>query len=395
MTEARHGKSMILLLAAVAALGSLATQLLVPTLPLIARDLRIGSDQAQLTISVFLIGLGAGQLVIGPLSDRIGRKPVLIGGMALFCAGCIGGALTQDLTLLLAARLAQALGGAAGIVTARVLVADLYPPEEHIARQATLMGVILISPALAPVIGGLIGELAGWRAIFVLLAVAAVVSSMISFAYLPRTTRASGPSSPSPDPKPGSFLTSRRFLGPALAIAGGSSALYMFLGAAPFLLAHDHGFSAHEVGTAMMLVAGCSIGGTRLVARIERRHSALVVGTATLLTGALALLASALFGQTSLAAFLGAMSLLGLGAGISGPAGITRIIRSAPGREGTASSLAGAGQMLASAACSMLLAASGPVSVARLAVGLTLSCMVALAGALLAIRSDSSMQGLA
>jgi MFS transporter, DHA1 family, multidrug resistance protein len=315
--------------------------------------------------------------------------------MALFCAGCIVGALAQDLTGLLMARLAQALGGAAGIVTGRVLVADLYPPEEHTARQATLMGVILISPALAPVIGGLIGELAGWRAIFVLLAVAAVGGSVVSLLFLPRTTKKRSAAEQSAGNKPGSFIKSRRFFGPALAIAGGSSALYMFLGASPFLLAHDHGLTAREVGAAMMLVASCSIGGTRLVAHIERHRSGLIVGTTTLMTGALALLASAMSGHTSLGAFLGAMALLGLGAGISGPAGITRVIRSAPGREGTASSLAGAGQMLASAASSMLLAASGAVSIGRLAVGLTLACAVALAGALLAARAGSSMQGLA
>jgi DHA1 family bicyclomycin/chloramphenicol resistance-like MFS transporter len=391
MANTSYGKSMILLLAAVAALASLATQLLVPTLPLIARDLRVGSDQAQLAISVFLIGLGAGQLVIGPLTDRIGRKPVLIGGMALFCAGCIAGALAQELPVLLAARMAQALGGAAGIVTGRVLVADLYPPEEHIARQATLMSVILISPALAPVIGGLIGELAGWRAIFVLLALVAVISSAVSLIYLPHEAARHGSLLAARGQTTGSYLLSWTFLGPTCAIAGGSAALYMFLGASPFLLAHDYALAPREVGMAMMLVAGCSIGGTRLVAPIEKRFSALIVGTSLLLTGSLCLLTCWLVDQTGFAAFLGAMSLLGLGAGISGPAGITRIMRSAPGREGTATSLAGATQMLASAASSMLLAASGPVSFGRLAMGLSLGCSVALTGAVLAKRAEATM----
>ncbi len=388
-----HGRATILLLAAIAALASLATQLLVPTLPLIASDLRVSAGEAQLTVSLFLLGLAGAQLLVGPLSDQLGRKPVLLAGMALFVAGSLLGAFAANLPSLLAARLAQALGGAAGIVSGRVLVADLFPAQEHAARQATLMSVILVSPALAPVIGGFLGELAGWRSIFVVLTVVGLVVTAFTAIRLPgRIGTANHPLSAT---GMRGALANRCFLGPALAVAGGSASLYMFLANAPFLLAHDHALSPREVGAFLMVAAGSSIGGTFLVAPIERRGSALLTGSATLFVAAFALLIGTLGGLTSMWFFMATTALLGFGAGMSGPAGIARIIRSAPGREGTATSLAGAAQMLASAASTAFLASFGNATTLRLAIGLTLGCLCAVAGALLSRRSRDPMQGLA
>ena len=164
-------RKVVFLLAATAALGSLATQLLIPALPDIAREMRIGIGSAQLIIGVFLAGLGAGQLLVGPVADRWGRKPVLIAGLCLYALASLGGALAQDLPMLLLARAGQALGASAGIVTARVILNDLYPPHKAASAQATLMAIILVSPALAPVIGGWMTEFMGWRTILFVLTV--------------------------------------------------------------------------------------------------------------------------------------------------------------------------------------------------------------------------------
>jgi DHA1 family bicyclomycin/chloramphenicol resistance-like MFS transporter len=185
VTAKAAGRGTILLLAAVAALGSLATQLLVPALPQVAHDLHVGPGPAQLVISVFLVGLGAGQLLTGPLTDRLGRKPVLLAGLLIYCAGSLAAALAPSLPLLLGARALQALGGATGVVTARVLVGDLFPPHETAGRQATLMAVVLISPALAPVIGGTLSELVGWRWLFGGLAAAGLAGLAIAVPGLP------------------------------------------------------------------------------------------------------------------------------------------------------------------------------------------------------------------
>lgn len=386
------GRGTILLLALIAAVGSLATQLLVPVLPMLAADLRIGAGDAQLVIATYLIGLGTGQLVAGPVADRTGRRPVLIGGTLVFCLGSALAWAAPGFGLLLAARLLQALGASAGIVTVRVLVGDLFPPEEAAGRQASLMAVVLISPALGPAIGGALGEWLGWRAIFALLGGAGLMAIAVIALHLPEPARRAAPPARTRirDDLRG-LVRNPRFTGPALAMAAGSSALYMFLGTAPFLLAHDHGLSPRETGLALMAVALASIGGTFLVARLDRRRIALETGVALLVAASLGLGAVALGGQGALAALLAPLVVLGLGAGICGPAGITRIIRSAPGREGTASSVAGAFQMLASAGCASLLGRFAPMTSGKLAVALVLVTSLAGLGATLSGKSDKTV----
>ncbi len=372
-----------MILAAIAALGSLATQLIVPALPQIARDLHAGADDAQLVIGVYLAGLGLGQLFAGPMADRIGRKPVLVTGLVLFSLASLAAALAPSLPALLAARLVQALGGAAGVVTSRVLVGDLFPPEEAAAKQATLMAVVLISPALAPVLGGLLSETAGWRTAFVLLALGGIGGVLFSARALPESSRHAAADTPGLVTGLRRLAGNRNFLGPALTIMGGTAGLYMFLGTAPFLLEHTHGLRPRDVGLCLMLVASASIAGTFLVAPLERRGDALLAGTLLVGAGALTLLLLALAGFGSLAAFLGPATLFGLGAGISGPAGISRIIAAERGLAGTAASLAGAGQMLVSALAAALLGRFAPVDAQSLGIGMVACSALALAAALM------------
>lgn len=390
---AKPGRETILLLALIAAVGSLATQLLVPVLPLLAADLHVGAGDAQLVIATYLVGLGTGQLLAGPIADRAGRRPVLMGGTIVFCFGSALAWAAPGFWLLLAARLLQALGASAGIVTVRVLVGDLFPPDEAAGRQASLMAVVLISPALGPALGGALGEWLGWRAIFAILGAAGMIALAIIAVRLPEPPprTSTRPATRIRDDL-GGLARNPRFAGPALAIAAGSSALYMFLGTAPFLLAHDHGLSPRETGLTLMVVALASIAGTFLVARLDRRRIALETGAALTVVASLGLGAVALSGSAALGALMAPLVVLGLGAGICGPAGITRIIRSSPGREGTATSVAGACQMLASAGCASLLGRFAPMTPGKLALALILVTTVAGLGATLSAKSpDTAM----
>jgi DHA1 family bicyclomycin/chloramphenicol resistance-like MFS transporter len=364
-------RSTILLLGAIAALGSLATQLLVPALPSIAGELGVGVASAQLIVGVFLIGLGAGQLLVGPVADRMERRTLLMVGLLVYSAASVLGLFAESLPVLLAARLGQAVGSAAGLVTARVLLNQLVPPDKAVAAQASLMAVVLVSPALAPVIGGLLTELFGWRAIMGGLSGAGLVFALVVMRRIPAHTRGGTDAN---------RLTLRlayrrvlanpRFLAAAAAMAFGSASLYVFLGAAPFLLEGFYHLSPRETGMCLLLVACASIAGTRMVGLIQRRADPLLVSTSLGLLAATTLLLLSWQTNPPLALLLAPLVLLGLTAGLTGPTAISHILACEPGLEGTATSLAGALQMAASAFLAWLLAHYAAGSALHLALSL-------------------------
>ena len=377
MTTPRGHLATILSLAGIAALGSLAMQLVVPSLPLMTHEFRASPVAVQKVIGVYLLGLAIGQFVAGPMIDRIGRRPILLGGLALFITGSVGAALAPSLPLLLAARLLQALGGACGIVTSRVLVGDLFPPEEIPARQATLMSVLLISPAVAPVIGGSIAELAGWRSVFaVLVLLGAAVATFAALRFRENRSEAR-PAAPSLTRAWRELAGIPRFTGHALAIACGSASLYSFLASAPFLLNREYGIGPRDTGLFLLLVAGSSIVGTKFVARIDRGGRGAMTGAAITASGAALLLLFAIAGWHRLAAFVVPMVLIGFGSGVLGPTGIAQVILSRPGLEGTASSLAGATQMTASAMASSLIGAADTLRLGTVVLTLALLAFAA------------------
>lgn len=373
-------RAAILLFGGIAALGSLATQLLVPALPSIAAELEVGIASAQLIIGVFLIGLGAGQLLVGPLTDRMERRSLLLLGLLVYASSSLLGLVASSFGLLLLARLGQAAGSAAGLVTARVLLNQMVVPEKAVAAQASLMTVVLVSPVLAPVIGGLLTETVGWRAIMAGLALAALTAALVVNRSIPARD------GPAPAVRPPlrvayrRILASRRFLSAAGAMAFGSASLYLFLGSAPFLLEQSYRLAPRETGMALLLVASASIAGTRVVTLIDRRTDPLLVSTVLGLLAAATLAGVSWLGDPVLPLLLTPLVLLGLTAGLTGPTAISHILASEPGLEGTTTSLAGALQMTASAVLAWLL---GPFAAAS-ALHLGLSLMPLTGAALLA-----------
>ncbi|HQS70118.1 MAG: MFS transporter [Novosphingobium sp. 28-62-57] len=374
----------ILTLAAIAAMGSMAIHMLVPALPLIAADFAIGEARAQQVVSVYLAGLAAGQLVAGPLADRLGRRPVMLSGLTLYILGSAAAAFAAKPEWLLLARLVQALGGACGVVTARVMVGDVFGQARAAGVQATLMTIVLISPAIAPVIGGAVADFAGWRAVFALLACAGMLALVAAWQRLAETS--AGQRRPA---QARSLLgdyaqlaRNRRFVLTTLTLCAASSGLYMFLGAAPFLLVHRFGLSSAEAGLALLVIAAASIGGTRLVVPVERRFSALILGTASSATGASIAFVLAVSGIEGVVPLIAPITLLGLGAGLAGPVAFNAVAFAEAGLAATATSLAGALQMLASGTAMALLGLLAPLDPLRVACALVLAAGIALASAL-------------
>src|SRR4029079_7902229 len=199
------------LLAGLSAVGPLTTDMYLPSLPDIARQLDASTAQVQLTISAYLIGFAVGQIFYGPVSDRHRRKPVLLAAIALYCAAggacagrpghkpvllaaialyCVASvacALSTSIEMLIVARAFQALGGSGGIVLTRAIVRDIYSGA-HAGRELSVIGsVMALAPVLAPVIGGLIQTVFGWRVTFLALVGAGFAGAAVVWALLPET----------------------------------------------------------------------------------------------------------------------------------------------------------------------------------------------------------------
>lgn len=159
-------RRLTILLAAFGAIAPLAIDMYLPGVPSMARDLSVSANEAGMSVSVFFIGMAAGQLIAGPLSDRVGRRPMVFAGLILFICGGIAAVLAQSFTLLLAARLLQALGACCVTTCSRAAVRDMLEPREA-ARLFSLLALVGgLIPLIAPSIGNTLLQFAGWRAMF-------------------------------------------------------------------------------------------------------------------------------------------------------------------------------------------------------------------------------------
>ncbi|WP_404417343.1 Bcr/CflA family multidrug efflux MFS transporter [Marinospirillum sp.] len=187
MVKVKNPHRLIVLLAALVAFGPLSIDMYLPSLPLIAADLGAAQADIQLTISSFLIGLFIGMLFYGPLSDKLGRRPLLLGGITLYLLASIACFLAVSAEWLIAARFLQALGAAAASVLARAIVRDLFPLNEA-ARVLSLMHLVtMIATLIAPLVGGYLIMLTGWRSLFVVLFVFAALVLLFSVWKIPET----------------------------------------------------------------------------------------------------------------------------------------------------------------------------------------------------------------
>jgi len=177
------------LLAALSAIGPLTTDMYLPSLPDIARQLHASTAQAQFTISAYLIGFAVGQIFYGPVSDRRGRKPILIAALALYCIASLACSLSTSIEMLIVARAFQALGGCGGIVLARAIVRDIHSGARAGRELSLIASVMALAPVLAPIAGGFLQTYFGWRAIFFTLVGAGFAGVGIVWAALPETLK--------------------------------------------------------------------------------------------------------------------------------------------------------------------------------------------------------------
>jgi DHA1 family bicyclomycin/chloramphenicol resistance-like MFS transporter len=343
------------LLALLTALGPLAMDLYLPSLPAIAKAFAAPLSDVQLTISSYLVGFAGGQIIYGPLSDRFGRKPVLLAALAIFCLGTIITFATPTIAALIAARTLQGMGAAGSTVLARAIVRDLYEGPRA-GRELSLMGAIMgVTPIVAPMIGGVTQTAFGWRFGFIVIFVAGTAAITAVWHLLPETARPNAERGETLAELIGSYaaiLKNRSFLA-HLAIATTTyCGLFAYISGSSFVLQGLYGLSPFAFGLFYGVTSFGFIGGTLLASHAVIRHGfdrTIGLGATALATGGLLLILAGAFMPTQVVALAPPMMLYSAGIGLSLPLALAGSLQPFPDRAGAASSLVGAIQQTAGA----------------------------------------------
>jgi DHA1 family bicyclomycin/chloramphenicol resistance-like MFS transporter len=345
------------LLAALSAIGPLTTDMYLPSLPEIARQLDASTAQAQLTISAYLIGFAVGQIFYGPVSDRHGRKPVLVAAIALYCVTSLACALSTSIEMLIVARAFQALGGSGGIVLTRAVVRDIYSGARA-GRELSLIGsVMALAPVLAPIAGGLVQTEFGWRATFLILVIVGLLGGVIVLLLLPETLNARAAEPVSMRSTFRSYRVVARnpsylaYLGIASASYAG---LFAWISGAAFVLQNLYGLTPFDFGVAFALGSIGYMTGSAFAARMVVKlglDGMLGIGGCACAAGGLGMMVAVAFGLTSFLSLVLPVAVYLAGLGMVLPQGIAGAMTPFPERAGAASSLFGFVQQSTAALC--------------------------------------------
>jgi MFS transporter, DHA1 family, multidrug resistance protein len=347
--------ALTLLLSLLTGLGPLSMDMYLPSLPAIGQALAASTAQVQLTISSYLFGFAAGQIVYGPVSDRFGRRPVILAALALYAIGSVFCAVTQSIETLIAVRFVQALGGAGAIVLARAVVRDLYSGVRA-GRELSLMGSITaFAPIVAPAIGGVLQTMFGWRASFILLVIFALCAGTAAARLLPETLkqRTPGPFSlSSMRALYRSVLVHRGFLANLGILTASFVGLFAWISGVSVVMQGVYGLSPAAFGATYAVSALGYMLGTSIAARVVMRiglDRTMGIGAVIQAAGGVTMAAAVALGLGSVAWLVGAMTLYLAGMGFVLPQTQASALTPFPDRAGTASSLMGFTQQSAAA----------------------------------------------
>jgi len=332
------------------ALGPMATQILTPAVPFVHRDFAISMAAAQTLISLAFATIAVMTLVYGPLSDRYGRRPVILTGTALFCFGSLVAALAPTPEILIAGRMLQAAGSSAGLVLTRTIVHDVYGRERSAKVLSYVTMVMIFVPMLSPLAGGLLLDHISWRAIFVLCTVLGAIALALLAARLPEThtTRATTLGLRATLGNFRALLADRRYVGPALFFGFVMATFFATQAAVPFLIVEVHGGTATEYGIWFAVVCAMYIGGNYASGRwghlVPRGRLILFSGIGCLATAIVGLAAVDTFGWNTATLFLPTVVLSLLAAIAIAPVQ-AEAVAAQPERSGAASGLMSGLQM--------------------------------------------------
>ncbi len=392
MIRAATSAPRLLTLVLLTALSVLSLNMFLPSLPNIARDLDADYSLVSLSIAGYLAATAILQLVMGPLSDRFGRRPVLLAGLMIFILASLVCALTTDIGIFLAFRILQ---GAiiSGAALSRAVIRDMVPARE----AASLMGYVgmamAVAPMLGPLLGGVLDELFGWRASFFAFFAMGLAVLALCWVDLGETNKTPSETLMEQFRSYPELLRARRFWGYALCMAFSTGAFYCFIAGAPLLAATLFGMSPASLGFCLgTITAGFALG-SYLSGRLARRYSLavlMIAGRVVACAGLLAGLGLFLAGVVHAASLFGATVFVGIGNGLTIPSSNAGALSVRPQLAGSAAGLSGAltvagGAVLTSVTGTILTEENGAYALLGM---MLLSSAIALLAALHVFRLD-------
>jgi DHA1 family bicyclomycin/chloramphenicol resistance-like MFS transporter len=352
---------MIVLLAAASALGPVAMQIMLPAIPIVRESFNISTGTAQLTLSLSMFSIAVATLIYGPLSDRYGRRPVMLTGICITVLGSLLCMVAGSIEWLIAGRIVQAAGGAVGLVLARAIVRDVYDANQSASIIATLVMVMVVMPMISPLIGGELMVRYDWHSIFYLVAVISLLMLVAMYKRLPETLK-------QPIPFTGTINMLKSFIGLfrsrvfsayAVSTAFISVTFFTFISAAPEVMVSVLNRPPDEYGYYFIMVPAAFMAGNFVTRKLSQNmgiHRMITVGSRIGLIGIVVAIALLMAGVHHPLALFVPVAFSTFGNGISLPNAQAGAINQFPDMAGSASGLTGFLQMALSALAAQLVA---------------------------------------
>ena len=378
-------RSLLFLLVALTALGEVSTQLIIPGLGAIEHALQAPQGSALMALSAFVAAFGLGQLLFGPLSDRIGRRPVLIGGLTLYVVATLAMLLVTDIQQFIAVRVLQGLGACAALVLARTVVRDVWKAEAGPALALTMIGM-LYAIVVAPIAGGLLIKLLGWRAPIALALVIGSLVLLLALLFFRESNHHLDPRAAHWRTLGGQYLDllkGRQYRAYAVALACTYGAMFAVIAGSSAVFINLQGFSSLEYGLNFGLIVSMLIVGSTYTRRNIQRlgpQRIVAMGVTMVAVGGVAALAIYLVFGLSVVGLDIPIALVTLGGGLVLPGSVTGAVMPNAHRAGLAAGLMGFAQMFGATCSGLLLSQLRDGSAAPMIViqaGFALSALVA------------------
>ena len=386
-TRVPRGWRLVLIVGGLTIFGPLCIDMYLPALPRISADLHASTSAVQLSVTGCLVGIALGQLVIGPISDRKGRRGPLFIGLGLFIVSSVACSMASSVFVLDGFRLLQGVGGAAGVVISRAIVRDLFEGPTAARFFSTLMLVTGLGPIIAPQIGAVILRFTSWRGIFLALAVAGSALLVISFVKVPETL-------PMDRRHSGGLRSIVRtmaevgrdptFVGYAIVVMLGFGAILVYIAGSSFILQGIYGISPQLFGTIFGINAAGMVVGAQINGHYVHRLGSgplLSIGLTCMTTGSLLFLVAVATNWGGLGVILPSLFLVLFGLGFVTPNATALALQNHPNSAGAASALMGSAQFLFGAALAPLAGIGGTHDALPMAI-----LMMSLAGGATVVR---------